>query len=173
MVARSTPPNYVQSVGIRTAGATPATSPSRHGFTLIESLVVIAVIGILLRRAAAGPPVPRQSALRASCTNNLRQIGQALHSYDGALGCFPPGRIRTHDPRQLVPGFPPCSGPVDRSFLIAILPQVEQVPLYDSFNLSLWILAPENTTRQAVLIGVYICPSDSEASRLRRSSRRL
>ena len=56
---------------------------------------------------------------------------------------------------------------MDRSFLIAILPQVEQVPLYDSFNLSLWILAPENTTRQAVLIGVYICPSDSEASRLR------
>ena len=155
------------SSGMIAAEGRLAASTSRRGFTLIETLVVIALIGILGALLLPAVQSARESARRVSCLNNLRQIGQALHSYHGSIGCFPPGRLRTRDPRQLIPGLP-CSGPTDRSFLVALLPQVEQAPLYDSLNLSVWIMAPENTTGHAVSVGLYTYPSDPEASRLRR-----
>ena len=142
-----------------------APRPGR-GFTLIEVLVVVSVIGVLVAMLLPAVRSARESARRATCANNLRQIGLAVHSYHGGFGCLPPGQFRTGDARQLTPGIP-CSGPHDRSFLVAILPQIEQAALYDSFNFSLWVLGPENTTGHAVSIGPYTCPSDPEAARLR------
>jgi len=170
MATRPIPPTCDQPPGSGAARAHPAASrsSSRRGFTLVESLVAIALIGLLIALLLPAVQSAREAARRASCTNNLRQIGQALHSYHVSLGCFPPGRLLAHDPRQLYFSNVSCSGPIDRSFLIAILPQAEQAPLYNSFNLSVWILAPENTTGHAVSVGLYLCPSDPEASRPRR-----
>jgi len=147
----------------RAAGPRPA---SRGGFTLIEALVVVGLIGLLVGLLLPAVQSAREASRRAACAANLRQIGQALHAYHDAAGCFPPGRVRTGDPRELAPGIP-CSGPVDRSFLLAILPRVEQAPLADGFNLALWVFAPENTTGQAATVAAFLCPSDPEAHRPR------
>lgn len=63
----------------------------RPGFTLVELLVVIAIIGILIALLLPAVQAAREAARRSACTNNLRQIGVALHNYHDRSGCFPAG----------------------------------------------------------------------------------
>jgi len=142
----------------------------RGGFTLIELLVITTIIGILVGLLLPAVQAAREAARRSRCANNLKQIGLALHGYQAGEGCLPPGRLQSRDPRYQVSGSP-CFGPPDRSFLVAILPFVDQAPLYDAINFNASILGPENnSTVYAAAVGIFACPSDPDSGRRRAGS---
>ena len=140
--------------------------PSR-GFTLIELLVVISIIAVLIALLLPAVQAALESGRRAQCSNNLRQIGLAMHNYHAALNVFPPGRLR---------------GTIDHngrcfSAYAYLLPHMEQVTVYNSINFNLNPdnapdaavagengLQAENTTALYTPLKVLLCPSDTSPS---------
>jgi len=131
--------------------------------------VVLALIGLLIALLLPAVQQAREAARRIQCTNNLKQIGLALHGYIARSGCFPMGRTpwQLPIPEYYDPALPCASMMPDRSFFLAILPDLEQNPLYDSINQNLSIYQIGNRTLLSASLSVLVCPDDPVASRLR------
>ncbi len=134
----------------------------RQGFTLVELLVVIAIIGILVGLLLPAVQAAREAARRIQCSNNLKQMGLALHNYDSTHRTFPPGFIsqvtgtwsgRGNDPI-------PEAGP-GWSFYAMLLPYMEQSSLHQTINFSLPITHPANQSARSTRVSGYQCPSDT------------
>src|SRR6201987_4314142 len=101
----------------------------RHrGFTLIELLVVIAIIAVLIALLLPAVQAAREAARRVQCVNNLKQLGIAMHNYNGTIGKFPIGRMGINRPPGN-PGYPgdPTGGTNHRrTWAWMILPYIEQ-----------------------------------------------
>ena len=127
---------------------------SRRGFTLIELLVVIAIIGVLIGLLLPAVQAAREAARRTQCSNNLKQLGLALHNYHDAIGSFPPGFISLPGSNgdNMGPGW---------GWNAQVLSRMEQTPLYNSINFSLPIEFPANQTSRLITVSGLACPSDS------------
>jgi prepilin-type N-terminal cleavage/methylation domain-containing protein/prepilin-type processing-associated H-X9-DG protein len=126
----------------------------RNAFTLVEVLVVIAIIAILIGLLLPAVQNVRAAAARLSCQNNLKQIGLALHNYDSFNGAFPPG-VTKFATGESYPGL---------SWLGYLLPEVEQQPLW-AMTQQAYAVQPNNPFQlphQGILtpMKVYACPAD-------------
>ncbi|HVJ84308.1 MAG TPA: DUF1559 domain-containing protein [Caulifigura sp.] len=153
----------------------------RLGFTLIELLVVIAIIAILIALLLPAVQQAREAARRTQCKNNLKQLGLAIHNYESTYRCAPSARM----------GLGTCASRSGLSIpddltrnatgQAALLPYIEQAPLYNRLNFNAafgdWRntasggnpgpLATPNSTAAghaalaATIIPAFLCPSDS------------
>jgi prepilin-type N-terminal cleavage/methylation domain-containing protein/prepilin-type processing-associated H-X9-DG protein len=130
---------------------------ARRGFTLIELLVVIAIIGILIGLLLPAVQKVREAAARIKCTNNLKQIGLALHNYHDANNRFPPGYVDGNTDPNSTPDNDVGPGWGWATFL---LPYVEQDNLFKQINLSQPVGAGVNAQVSLQPLTIYQCPSD-------------
>jgi prepilin-type N-terminal cleavage/methylation domain-containing protein len=134
------------------------------GFTLVELLVVLSVVGLLIALLLPAVQSAREAARRSQCLANLRQIGLASANYADGERCFPWGRVTTYDERVAGPN-PNCSAAyVDKSYLVQLLPYLEGSVTFDAFNHQVSMFAPENDTPRRNGLSVFVCPSDSGES---------
>ena len=134
----------------------PYPKPRRAGFTLIELLVVIAIIGVLVALLLPAVQSAREAARRMQCTNNMKQIGLALHNYEGTYGTFPLSNAMTQNGTSL-------AGPFwtnNLSVNSRLLPYLEGSGVFNAMNMSLKDSSPQNTTTCGLLINGFVCPSD-------------
>ncbi len=135
------------------------TKSRTRGFTLVELLVVIAIIGILIALLLPAVQAAREAARRSHCTNNMKQIGLALHSYHDVHKTFPPVSIwGVPNTPEYQLGYAP--GAFHHTWVTLILPFMEQTPLWDTvdFRLPVYGASPQ------AIVGTRLenlhCPSD-------------
>jgi prepilin-type N-terminal cleavage/methylation domain-containing protein len=128
----------------------------RRAFTLVELLVVIAIIGILIGILLPAIQAARESARRMSCTNNLKQIGVALHLYHDALKHLPAGWTAYDANNQ-----PYALGTPGWSWATRILPYMELGSVSkSSIDFKLPLSDPANAYVRTLNIAEFRCPSD-------------
>jgi prepilin-type N-terminal cleavage/methylation domain-containing protein len=135
-----------------------AASRLKLGFTLVELLVVIAIIGVLVALLLPAVQSARESARRAQCTNNLKQIGIAVHNYNDVWQALPPG----------------CYHGVFGTWVLHILPYMEQSTLQQQYvnsggissfrNGGIRYGSTQNLPVTTTQLKAYVCPSDTKSA---------
>ena len=126
---------------------------ARSAFTLVELLVVIAIIGVLVGLLLPAVQAAREAARRCSCQNNLAQVGLACHNFEFAMEHLPAGSLNPDGPIQSV-----ASGQ-HVSFLVQLLPYVEQQGIYQNFDIEAGTYSPDNAEARDNTIPTFMCPS--------------
>lgn len=145
------------------------------GFTLVELLVVMAIIGVLIALLLPAVQSAREAQRRTECRSRLHQLGVALHNYEDKFKTLPFGyscgeyvcpepnscRLDTDCP---IEGYPQD---FHYSGWTMVLPEVEGTNLFGTFNFRLHRLSWANTTATATPLGIFVCPSQMPAQRTR------
>jgi prepilin-type N-terminal cleavage/methylation domain-containing protein/prepilin-type processing-associated H-X9-DG protein len=134
-------------------------SPTKRlGFTLIELLAVIAIIAVLIALLLPAVQAAREAARRAHCANNLKQLALAMHNYANVNEALPMGYANQW-----------CEVVADAMCIshgpfVALLPYIEQQPLFNAVNFERNIYMSSNTTIYATGVKTLWCPSDPTSS---------
>ena len=143
------------------------TAPRRPNpaFTLVELLVVIAVIGVLVGLLLPAVQAAREASRRMSCSNNLKQVGLALHNYESAFGQLPAG-YRSFDRYAQITSldaedYDPVTWDARAGWAwsAAILPQLEQPALYEAIDFGSPLWDPRAAPARETTLRAYLCPS--------------
>jgi prepilin-type N-terminal cleavage/methylation domain-containing protein/prepilin-type processing-associated H-X9-DG protein len=137
------------------------------GFTLVELLVSIAIIGVLVGLLLPAIQAAREAARRTQCVNGIRQLAIATHSYTETHDELPPSGIvaekqLSYAGRQY-PVYDQSSGNMF-SWVVLLLPYMEESNLYDQFDLTKTVFQ-QTTNPQEKLIPALLCPSDAATGR--------
>jgi prepilin-type N-terminal cleavage/methylation domain-containing protein len=131
----------------------------RAAFTLVEILVVVAIIGVLVALLFPGIQAARESARKTQCANNLKQIGLGMHAYLLNRNAFPPGYtsrvLPDHDDGG--PGW---------SWGSMIMPFIEEAPLHDQIDYSASLRSAAAAPVVLTSVPLFICPSDGTFQRI-------
>jgi prepilin-type N-terminal cleavage/methylation domain-containing protein len=147
-----------------------------NGFTMIELMVVIAIVGLLAALLLPAVQAAREASRATQCLNNMRQLGIALHNYHDAHSLLPPTVIWNGGPGEPLGGGAISIGPIDRvaigyspasgpdricaNWAVLLLSHLEQDNVYKLTNPSLPIDASANQTTRTTSLSVMLCPSD-------------
>jgi prepilin-type N-terminal cleavage/methylation domain-containing protein/prepilin-type processing-associated H-X9-DG protein len=138
----------------------------RHrGFTLIELLVVIAIIAVLIALLLPAVQAARAAAQRIQCTNNLKQLGLAMHNYNDAMNTFTIGLMGFRSPTAVANGniYLPAGTAASlarRTWAWLILPYLEQTTLANAINYSRPFNDHSQDTAVRIIPATFLCPAD-------------
>lgn len=126
----------------------------KRAFTLVELLVVIAIIGVLIALLLPAVQAAREAARRATCVNNMVQIGVALQDYELAHGSLPPGVTDKQGPIHS------AAEGNHMSWIVHLLPYIEENSTYRHIDLSAGAYDAKNAPARKVPLVMFNCPSN-------------
>lgn len=134
----------------------------RLGFTLVELLVIIAIIGVLIALLLPAVQAARSAARRMQCSSNMRQVGLAIHQYLSVHHCFPPSKVEYFYTE-------PTNHAIKHNLMAFLLPYMEQKHVYEKYDFDVNWQNGKNREARKSRIPILLCP-EAPQSRLCRYS---